>query len=81
MDAIEPPGVKPRLRGVMHQYAFFVAVVLGAALIVAAPSSRAAAVATVYAVGVCGLFGVSALYHRLTWTPPPVAGCAGRTTR
>ena len=53
----------------MHQYAFFVAVVLGAALVVAAPSAKAAAVASVYAIGVCGLFGVSALYHRLTWSP------------
>lgn len=69
VDGIEPPVVKPRLRGVMHQYAFFVAVVLGAALIVAAPTGEAAAVATVYAVGVCGLFGVSALYHRVTWAP------------
>lgn len=53
----------------MHQYAFFVAVVLGAALIVAAPSGEATAVAAVYAVGVCGLFGVSALYHRIGWAP------------
>lgn len=69
MDAIKPPGLRPRLRGVSHQYAFFVAVVLGAALVVAAPSGKAAAVVAIYAVGVCGLFGVSALYHRVTWEP------------
>jgi hemolysin III len=69
MDAVEPPGRKPRLRGVSHQYAFFVAVVLGAALVVTSPSNRAAAVSAVYAVAVCGLFGVSALYHRVTWAP------------
>jgi hemolysin III len=69
VEVIEPPGLRPRLRGVSHQYAFFVAVVLGAALVVAAPTGRAAAVAGIYAAGVCGLFGVSALYHRVTWTP------------
>lgn len=66
-----PPGapVKPRLRGVVHQYSFFVAVVLGAALVASASTTRGTVGATIYAVGVCGLFGVSALYHRRHWTP------------
>ncbi len=60
---------KPRLRGVSHQYAFMVAVVLGAVLVGRAHGDRAAVGATIYALGVCGLFGISALYHRATWSP------------
>jgi hemolysin III len=60
--------VKPRLRGVLHQYAFFVAVVLGAALIVAAPGGKERVAATIYALSVAGLLGTSALYHRRNWT-------------
>ena len=62
-----PP--KPRLRGVLHQWSFWVAAVLGAVLVALADGSRARTSATVYAVGVCGLFGVSALYHRGSWSP------------
>jgi hemolysin III len=63
------PPVKPRLRGVSHQYAFYVAIVLGVFAVVIAPDGRATAATAVYALGVCGLFGVSALYHRLDWQP------------
>ena len=46
-----PPSVivKPRLRGVSHKWAFYVSLVLGAALVLTAPSGRAMAAATVYA--------------------------------
>jgi hemolysin III len=60
---------KPRLRGVIHQWAFFVAVVLGAVLVTFAPAGEARTATLVYALAVCGLFGVSALYHRVTWPP------------
>jgi hemolysin III len=59
--------VKPRLRGVSHQWAFFVAVVAGLVLVVAAPSGRATLAATIYAVSVAAMFGASALYHRIDW--------------
>jgi hemolysin III len=59
--------VKPRLRGVSHQWAFFVALVAGAILIVAAPGGRATFAATVYALSVVAMFGASALYHRIDW--------------
>jgi hemolysin III len=62
--------VKPRLRGVLHQYAFFVAVVLGAALVVAADPGEERLAAGVYALGLAGLLGTSALYHRVTWPSP-----------
>ena len=61
--------VKPRLRGVSHQYAFYVAVVAGALLVLLAPDGRATVAAAVYAVGLAGLLGTSALYHRVTWPP------------
>jgi hemolysin III len=61
--------VKPRLRGVSHQYAFFVSVGCGVGLILAASGGRARIAATIYAVAVSALLGTSALYHRLTWRP------------
>jgi hemolysin III len=59
--------VKPRLRGVSHQWAFFVALVAGAVLVVAAPAGRATFAAAVYALSVVAMFGASALYHRIDW--------------
>ena len=59
--------IKPRLRGVSHQWAFFVSLITGAALVIAAPSGRATVAAAVYSVSVAALFGTSALYHRITW--------------
>jgi hemolysin III len=63
------PGLpaKPRLRGVSHQWAFFVSVGLGIALVITAPPGRASAAAAVYAACVATLFGTSALYHRVNW--------------
>jgi hemolysin III len=59
---------RPRLRGVFHQYAFAAAVAAGTVLVLRAPTPTASIAAAVYAASVCGLFGVSALYHRITWT-------------
>jgi hemolysin III len=64
--ATEP---KPRLRGVFHQWAFVVSVVAGIVLVAAAPTGRAAAVGGVYAGALAGMFGASALYHRVSWRP------------
>jgi hemolysin III len=64
-----PAPVKPRLRGVLHQYAFFVSLACGVGLIVAASGGRARVAAIVYALAVSGLLGTSALYHRVTWRP------------
>ena len=75
MDAAFKPSVpalgpvKPRLRGVIHQWSFFVALVAGAVLVVLAPSGRATAAAAIYAAALAGLLGTSALYHRVTWRP------------
>jgi len=66
-EADEP--VKPRLRGVFHEVAFFVSLVTGAVLVVVAPTTGSALVMLVYAVSISLLFGVSALFHRHTWGP------------
>jgi hemolysin III len=67
VDAAAP--VKPRLRGVSHQYAFFVSLACGVALILAASGGRARVAASIYAAAVSALLGTSALYHRVTWRP------------
>jgi hemolysin III len=62
--------VKPRLRGVSHEYAFFVSLVLGAALILLAKGTEARLAVAIYAASLSALFGVSALYHRVDWKRP-----------
>ncbi len=58
---------RPRLRGVFHQYAFFVAVLAGAVLVLVADAGRERLAMLIYAVALAAMFGVSALYHRVTW--------------
>jgi hemolysin III len=60
-------GLKPRLRGVLHQWAFLVSVVAGIGLVLEATSARARLALAVYALSVAALFGTSALYHRVEW--------------
>ena len=60
---------KPRLRGVFHQWAFFVSLGAGTALVLLANGSRAHIAAAIYAFSLSALLGVSALYHRVTWGP------------
>jgi hemolysin III len=60
---------RPRFRGVSHQYAFFASLITGAVLVLVAPTRRATTAAAIYAASVSGLFGASALYHRITWRP------------
>jgi hemolysin III len=61
--------VRPRLRGVLHQYAFFVSLSLGALLVAAHDPVRQRVAAAVFAASVAVMFGVSALYNRVTWSP------------
>jgi hemolysin III len=62
---------RPRLRGVIHQYAFFAAVVVGVGLVLGADGSRARTGAAVFAASVAAMLGISALYHRVVWPPGP----------
>jgi hemolysin III len=66
---IPPAPVRPSLRGVSHQYAFFVSIACGVGLILAASGGLARVAASIYAVAVSALLGTSALYHRVTWRP------------
>jgi hemolysin III len=63
----KPNLPKPRLRGVTHQWAFFVSLAAGAGLVVAADGGTARLAVAIYAFSVAALFGTSALYHRITW--------------
>jgi hemolysin III len=67
-DAIA--AVKPRLRGVSHEVAFFVSLVLGTVLIIAADTTKSTLAVAIYAVSLSALFGTSALYHRVNWQSP-----------
>ena len=61
---------KPRLRGRLHQYAFFVALACGVVLCSIAatrPGIGPFLSCLVYSLTVLGLFGISALYHRRHW--------------
>ena len=60
---------KPLLRGVSHQVAFFAAVAAAAALVLRSKSPQAAVAALVFGGSLALLFGTSALYHRVQWTP------------
>jgi len=62
---------KPRMRGWLHAYAFFVALGCGVVLCSIAatrPGWAPLVSCLIYSVTVCGLFGVSALYHRRVWS-------------
>jgi hemolysin III len=65
MDAFDIP----RLRGVTHAYTFVVAVVAAVLLIALTPGGAPRTAAAVYGIGLCALFGGSALYHRWRWNP------------
>jgi hemolysin III len=66
--AVPELGMKPRLRGVLHQYGFFVSLASGTLVVLLATTIKAVVAAAIYAASVSALFGVSALYHRVTWT-------------
>ncbi len=61
--------LRPRLRGVIHYYAFFVSVMAGATLVNSTSTPTAYFGASVYCASLSLLLGTSALYHRVTWAP------------
>jgi hemolysin III len=64
-----PADEKPRLRGVFHEWAFFLSLPLGAALVLATDTTRGRVAASVFATSVIAMFGMSASYHRPNWRP------------
>ena len=69
VDAPDPHGpiARPRLRGVFHLYAFYASIAIGALLVAFAPGGRTRLAAIIFALAVVGMFGASALHHRVTW--------------
>jgi hemolysin III len=65
------PDTRPRMRGWLHLFAAFGAVVAGAVLIPLAWSHgpRAGIPVSLYCLTILGLFGISAAYHRRRWSP------------
>ncbi len=62
--------VKPRMRGWIHLWAFGISLIAGTVLVVLSGelvTAKAAVATAIYSVTVCGLFGVSATYHRIHW--------------
>ena len=79
--AAPPPGAlydarrrvyyaKPVLRGWLHAVWFGTSLATGPLLVARGHGPGTVAALAVYAVSVSGLFGISALYHRGTWSPP-----------
>jgi hemolysin III len=56
--------VVPRLRGLLHAWAFWFALAAAGILIIVAYDERARIAAVIYGGGLCALFGASATYHR-----------------
>jgi hemolysin III len=70
-DDYDHPDTRPRMRGWLHLFAFFGAIVAAAVLIPLAfvQGARAGWPVAVYCLTILGLFGVSATYHRRRWSP------------
>jgi hemolysin III len=70
--ATGPPAagaeVKPRLRGVVHEWAFYATVVAAVPLLTLASGTTGKAAATAFVGGMAIMFGASALWNRLDWT-------------
>lgn len=62
-------SAKPRLRGRLHQAAFFAAIPAGVILLSAAQTAAARATAAIYVASLLGLYGTSGAYHVVPWSP------------
>ena len=62
---------KPLLRGHFHQAMFFISLGACSLLILKSANSLQFIAASIYSLGVLLMFGISALYHRIHWSPKP----------
>jgi hemolysin III len=69
LHGVESAAAIPRLRGVVHAWAFWFALAAAVVLVAVASGARARVAASVYGTGLCVLFAASAAYHR--WRPEP----------
>lgn len=61
--------VKPLLRGHFHQGMFFISLGACAVLISLSASSLETLATIIYSIAVLSMFGISTIYHRITWSP------------
>ena len=73
-----PARPKPKMRGWLHFGAFVATVISGPILIAQAPDAWATFVLSVYVASIAALFGVSAAFHLITWSPPARRRCVSR---
>jgi len=69
VTAPAPESSRPVLRGWLHLVSFFVVLVAGPLLVARAHTAEARVVLTIYVVSLVALFGVSAAFHRIRWSP------------
>ena len=69
MNTSDTQLTKPYLRGHSHQAAFFFALGACVMMLFRTHSLTTFISLFIYSLSLCGLFGISALYHRPTWTP------------
>jgi hemolysin III len=69
-DTADPLAARPLLRGWLHLVTFVVTIVAVPFVILAAPTTGAAVALSVYLLSIAALFGVSAAFHRVRWSPP-----------
>jgi hemolysin III len=68
LQSLKPKALKPKMRGVLHQRAFYVSLAAGVLLVAIGTSDlRSTVAAAIFALSVSALLGVSALYHRGDW--------------
>jgi hemolysin III len=60
---------RPRMRGRLHQIAFFCSLPLGTTLILLAETAVTRTASAVYALSLSGLYAASAAFHRIQWAP------------
>jgi len=60
---------KPRFRGRLHQWTFWLSLPAGAVLVLASTHASSYVAVSLYAASVALLFGTSAAYHRGRWSP------------
>jgi len=64
----QPDRPKPRLRGRLHEVAFFVSIPAGFVLVLSATGPKAVVAAAIYWLALSSQFGVSAAYHLRMWS-------------
>ena len=69
MTTEEPALPKPSWRGRIHLVAFLVSIPAGLALVLLSQGVSGHVSASIFAVSLVGLFGVSAIYHTGNWAP------------